>query len=111
MIDRLGNCPHCGIAWDAGDIYEQLNKLDTFTHVSSDEVKKLARSMGWSEEHKSRFTKLVVKDYRDCIVLVCPNCGMQYNAVTGEQINNNQNSNRDGDKDENQQKEEEATQD
>jgi pyrrolidone-carboxylate peptidase len=111
MLDRLGNCPNCGAKWDGGDVMEQLSKLDTLTHVNEDEIKKLARSMGWTEENKTRFTKLMVKDYRDSIVLVCLNCGTGYSAVTGEKITINNQTEENGDTNQRKEAEQEEEED
>jgi len=73
MIDRLGTCPCCGASWNGGDILDQIKKLDVFTHTAPSDIVKVARSMGWSEENKTSFTKLVVYEVDGIVVLECHN--------------------------------------
>jgi len=93
MIDRLGNCPHCKINWDGGDIRDTLSMLDVNTHETKGEINKLAANYGWSETDKKRFTKALVYEFNmqptDIKVTFyeCPECRNAFDAETGKQYN------------------------
>jgi len=87
MINRLGKCPNCGRNWDDGDVLENLNKMSAFVHTTPPMMKKVAASLGYSDENKNRFSAVNVYQIGDKTLYECPKltCKHVFVADTGEE--------------------------
>jgi len=85
MVDKHASCPNCGKKWDGGDALENLSKLDVFFNKSKKEMDKVAAMMGYSEHNKSRFTRVIVHEKEEVVLLECPYCNHLFNAETAEE--------------------------
>ena len=67
-------CPFCAMDWDAGDVVDKLQKHNPNKPFSW--VLQVAKSFGWSEEFKTRFSKLETVQYlnEDIQHYRCPTC-------------------------------------
>lgn len=82
MKTKVTICPHCGTDWDAGDIYEVLQKNPYYQDKTDEEVKIIAGYYGWSEENKIRFSNIIgIEDpriYDGVSWWACPQCNTRW---------------------------------
>lgn len=92
-LNRYGQCPHCEIGWDGGDVLEILGNLDVFKIKGQKELLQIANECyGYTELNKLRFTKLNSIDLTGSLAGTgfweCPTCRSVFNKVTGERSGN-----------------------
>lgn len=59
LLNKYGQCPHCEIGWDGGDVMEVLGGLDVFRHKGQKELLQIAgECYGYTVVNPLRFTKL-----------------------------------------------------
>jgi ribosomal protein S27AE len=87
MINRLGTCPNCGRNWDDGDALQNLNKMSVFEHATPGAMKKIAGTLGYSEENKVKFSAVNVHQIGTVTLYECPrmSCKHVFMADTGEE--------------------------
>lgn len=53
------NCRYCNKNLDKGDVYDVLKVHPLYAHMSEKELLKMARSYGWSPQHREHFLAIV----------------------------------------------------
>jgi hypothetical protein len=54
------NCRYCNFDLDGGDIYETLKVHPLYMDRLDREIRKMAKSYGWTEENRLHFDKSVI---------------------------------------------------
>lgn len=71
------NCRYCNKDLDGGDVYEYLKMHPLYMDRSDKEIRKFARSYGWTEENRIHFDKSVIIHFDDRYkeqITICPEC-------------------------------------
>ena len=105
MIDGITKkgdcCPECNASWDGGDILEFFKDMrDDDEHEdhkyykdeTDEELLKMAKKYGWSEETPKRFGKVIgvelplydPEHYDGISYWLCPGCNVAWNRWTGK---------------------------
>ncbi len=96
-IEKLKNCPECGVLWEGDDIYEAFCKMraagDPYYKDKTDvQLQEIAGHYGWQLDKREHFTRLVgielsrdhPKHYDGVSFWMCPECKVTWNRFTNE---------------------------
>lgn len=88
-VNKYGLCPSCNKSWEGKDIQDELNNLSVFKYKSQKNVEAIAGNFGYSEENKTKFSKVIVIESGNDIFYKCPEirCGKVFNSKTGDKFN------------------------
>jgi len=70
-------CRYCNANLDGGEVYEVLKVHPLYMDRLDGEIRKMAKSYGWTEENKLHFDKRVIIQFDDRDqqqIMICPTC-------------------------------------
>jgi len=88
VLDRLGNCPHCGYSWKYNDVFAHIVKMDVFSDKQKAEMKEIAKkNFAWDENNPTSFSRVILHDTDGKVLYQCPSyrCNHVFDTVNDKE--------------------------
>jgi hypothetical protein len=83
MLDTYGNCPECGVCWDAGSIFDTLRSQQWCAHMADAELQDYVNH-AYGTDRPQRFSRLIgvsSLEHDRVIAWKCPDCNHEWSRT------------------------------